>query len=70
MTKPTDILISSLESYIDCEEAIERIRMDYTNTVGGHKAFFSGWQTELTEKAKRKIAAIERRAVSLLPDDD
>ena len=45
----------------ECLKAIERIEMNPSNVIGGSKAFFSGKTTYLTDKAKTKIAALEKR---------
>jgi len=45
----------------ECLKAIERIEMNPSNVIGGSKTFFSGKTTYLTDKAKKKIAALEKR---------
>jgi hypothetical protein len=39
---------------------IEKIEMSPGSVVGGSKAFFSGYKTELTDKAKAKIAKLQK----------
>lgn len=68
--KASEIKVSLLKDYIECAEAIELIENDYHNVVGGIKAWLSGWQTDLTPAAKKKIAAIEKHMDKFLPDDE
>lgn len=67
-----DILLRDLKSYDACDDAIENIRMDPRNCVGGSKAFYSGRRVELTAAAKKKIAQIDtyRDKNFPTPDDD
>lgn len=65
--KASEISVVSMKSASDCYKAIDAIWNDYANCVGGIKAFTSGRPTYLTEIAKKKVEALERKAVSL-PD--
>lgn len=60
---------NQLNTVAECLAAIERTEMNPANVVGGNAAFFSGRQTELTAKAKRQVAAINRRMEQLEKDD-
>lgn len=60
--KASQVKLADLKTYDDCQDAIDNIENDYLNVVGGIKAWVSGNQTYLTEAAKNKIAAIERKA--------
>ena len=63
--KHSAIKIKNLTTYEECDKAIHAIEMDYDNTKGGYKAFFSGYTTALTEGAKKKIEMIERRQTAI-----
>jgi hypothetical protein len=55
------IRLSDLESYDDCEAAMEAIEKDHGNYYGDLKHWFSGHVTILKEGPKKKIAAIQRK---------
>lgn len=59
--KASDVKVSDLKDFNACIKAIELIEMDFVNTVGGQKAFFSGYGTEFTASAIKKIAAINAK---------
>lgn len=63
---------NQLKTIKECLKAIEAIEMNSANVVGGNAAFFSGRTTELTEKAKRKVEALNRQIDKLEAnfDDD
>lgn len=65
--KASDISVSGMKSASDCYKAIDAIWGDCANCLGGIKAFTSGRQTYLTETAKKKVEALERKATSF-PD--
>lgn len=50
--------------------AIDSIENDYSNTVGGYKAWTSGYTTYLTKTAEKKIEAINERFDRLFPDEE
>jgi len=70
--RASQIRVSALGTYNQCYEAIKDIENDFRNTVGGHKAWVSGYQTYLTATAKKKIAQIDARIERLFgePDDE
>ena len=59
--KASEIKVANLKDFTDCMEAIESIEMDHRNVLGGRKAFFSGYATELTVVAQKKVDAIQRK---------
>ncbi len=61
---------NQLKAIKDCLKAIEAIEMNPSNVVGGSAAFFSGRRTELTEKAKRRVEALNRQIEKLGGDSD
>lgn len=61
---------NQLKTISECLKAIEQIEMTPSNVVGGSTAFFSGYTTVLTEKAKRKVEAINRQIEKLGRDCD
>lgn len=63
--KASELNVSSITSASDCYTMIDRIWMDSRNCQGGIAAFMSGKQTYLTAAAKRKVEALERRAMTL-----
>ena len=63
-------MLSELKTFDDCIKAIDMIEMDYVNTVGGYKAFFSGCNTTLTKSAINKISAINAKIDKLIPDEE
>lgn len=65
--KASEISVVNMKSASDCYKAIDAIWGDYANCLGGIKAFMSGRQTYLTESAKKKVEALERKAISF-PD--
>ncbi len=65
--KYTNVRLSDLNSFDECEEAISEIQNDYLNVVGGVDAWCSGWDTELLEGAKKKIEKIKARRDRLFP---
>ena len=68
--KYTNVRLSDLNSFDECEEAISEIQNDYLNVQGGIDAWCSGWDTELLEGAKKKIEAIRKRQYRLFPCDE
>lgn len=61
MTHFTNIQLSELKTYADCDRAIDSIEMDSRNVQGGHSAFYSGYECYLLKGAENKIAAIQRK---------
>jgi len=61
----SDVAIHGLLSIEDCEQAEAGIYNDPRNTVGGHKAFYSGYATYMLKGAEKKLQAIQRRSDSL-----
>ena len=55
----SDILIANLKTTTECDQAIESIRDDYRNVVGGFKSWNSGSESRLLAGAENKIRAIE-----------
>lgn len=68
--KASNINIRALESSSQCYDTIDRIWDDSDNIQGGIKAFMSGKTTYLTATAKKKVEAIERRAIVLSTTQD
>lgn len=61
---------NQLKTIGECLKAIEVIEMNPANVVGGSAAFFSGRTTVLTEKAQRKVNALERQIDKLGDNSD
>lgn len=57
----SNISLTSLKTYEDCDKAIESIENDHRNVVGGLIAWCSGYETTLLKGAQNKIKAIEKR---------
>jgi hypothetical protein len=68
--KASEISISSMKSSSECYTAIDKIWNDHRNCLGGISAFMSGKQTYLTNTAKKKVDALERKAASFCDMDD
>ena len=70
--KYSDVRMRELETFSDHMDAIEAIKDDYLNYVGGIDAWCSGRDTELLVGAKKKIASIKGRArrFNVGEDDD
>lgn len=68
--KYSNVKLRDLETFEDHMDAIEAIKNDYLNVVGGLKAWLSGYETHLLEGAKKKIKAIEDRCWRLFPCED
>lgn len=68
--KATKVKLSALTTFEEHLKAIESIEHDYENCVGGIRAWRSGYETYLTDAAKKKIAAIEKRIDRLFPIDE
>jgi len=60
--RASEVRLRDLTDWEKCDKAIEDIETDWRNCVGGLARWNSGWETHLTEAAKRKIAAIERKS--------
>lgn len=65
--KHSDIRLSSLKTYADHDKAISDIESNYRNYNGGLTRWNSGYETILTEPARKKIAAINARMQRLFP---
>lgn len=57
----SQVSLTDLKTYEDCDKAIESIESDHTNVIGGFKAWNSGYKIYYLESAKKKIKAIENR---------
>lgn len=62
--RASEISVVNMKSASDCYKAIDAIWGDSRNCLGGIVAFMSGKQTYLTETAKKKVEALERKAIS------
>lgn len=59
------VVVATLSTWEELDAAEQAIRDDYLNVVGGMRAWNSGYNTELTPIAKRKIAAIRAKQEKL-----
>lgn len=57
----SNVMLSNLKTYEDCDKAIDLIESDYHNVIGGFKAWNSGKQTFLLKSAEVKINAIKNK---------
>ncbi|HCE4999455.1 TPA: hypothetical protein NGW16_004191 [Vibrio parahaemolyticus] len=57
----SNVLLSNLKTYDECDKAIDSIESDYHNVVGGFKSWNSGKQTFLLKGAETKIKAIKNK---------
>ncbi len=65
------IKLSAMNSYSDCQQAIEDIEADPENyTTETRAAARIGGHCELLKGAKEKIKALEKKADSFIPSDD
>ncbi len=65
MKRIEDIKLSDLTDYETCMEARDGIYDEPRNVVGGMAAWCSGFATDLTSAAQRKVDAIERKMEKL-----
>ncbi len=65
--KASTVSLKDLLTYEDHQDAIDAIERDPKNTIGGMKAWKSGYATYLTKTAINKIEAIEARCDRLHP---
>ncbi|HAV1398204.1 TPA: recombinase family protein [Vibrio parahaemolyticus] len=68
--KASMVRVSDCTTYGECIEMIEAIESNPDNTVGGIKAFTSGYETKLNKTAQNKIEALQRKADKLAPVDE
>jgi hypothetical protein len=68
--KTVSVRANQLKTTGECLKAIENIEMNPSNVVGGSRSFFSGLKTTLTEKAQRKVDAINRQMEKIGNNDD
>jgi hypothetical protein len=68
--KESKIKIADLKSSCECFDAIDSIKDDPINSLGGIKAWNSGERTYLTFASKNKIAAINRKLDKFLDEED
>ena len=68
--RASEVRVRELKTVCECFDAIESIEEDYRNIEGGLKAWNSGYQTFMTQTAKKKLEAIERRINKLSPLED
>lgn len=68
--KASQVKISELKTYDEMADAIDSIESDYQNVVGGFNAWKSGYATELTKSAQKKIEAIEKKMDRVFGCDD
>ena len=50
-----------LTTYEECDRAIDSVKTDWRNVVGGIDAWNSGRETILTTTAQRKIDSLQRK---------
>lgn len=67
---PASIDLKTLKSFDDCERAINSIKNDPNNIVGGLKAYNSGARVTFKTAAANKMKAIEKLQDSFIPDED
>ena len=67
--KASKIRLKNLTTWIECMDALTSINTGWDNVKGGYEAWTSGYQTYLTETAKNKIAAIEKK-MATFPDEE
>ena len=70
MNVAANIVVKNLTSYEACEKALQDIENHWSSVVGGQKAFFSGYRTELTVAAKAKMKAIEKHQDQFVSDEE
>ena len=68
--KASKVKVADLKTYTDCVDAIDSIKTDSANCVGGWKAWVSGRQTYITQAAENKIDAINRKIDKFLDEED
>ena len=59
--KASKVKLGDYNTYTELDEIIMNIEDDYENTVGGFKAWNSGWDTKLTQTAKNKIEKLQAK---------
>jgi len=68
--RASKVKVADLKTYTDCVDAIDSIKMDSANCVGGWKSWVSGRPTYITQAAENKIDAINRKINKFLDEED
>ena len=69
-TRAQEIKIAELNTWVECYDAVRAIGADPRNVKGGMRAWCSGYETELTAAAQRKVEAIERKMEKLEEEEE
>ncbi len=65
-----NVKLAELTSWGECSDAIDAIEAEPRNIKGSYRAWASGYETELTAAAQRKVDAIRRKMDKFDKEDE